>query len=149
MTRFGPEGFSKRPLYASEKDDTTYYEFSYWKLKDWESEYRMLTKAYLLKFDFNPQSKPIDIQKESDKDQILSRSTYKYSHKWIHRLKNIPESITYPSVRDPNPGGINFAIYDGKTVSNVVLVQEVTMMILNSDTVEVTFDNHTQTSISP
>jgi hypothetical protein len=148
-TRFGPRGFPKWPLYSSEKHDTTYFEFSYWKLKEWQSEIGKPTKACLIVFDFNPQAKPLDVQTEPDFLKIIDIANYGNAHKWITALGSIPESISYPSVRDINPGGLNFAIYNGDTVSNVAMREEVTMTVLNKDEVEVIFSNKTKLNYKP
>ena len=149
VTRFGPEGYDTWPLYASEKDDTTFYEFAYWKLKDWENELGMQTNASLIKLEFHPNDKPINVQTENDKDKILDISTYVHSHQWIKGLANIPESISYPSVRDPHGGGINFAVYEENAVSNFSFFQSVTMIILDEFNVEVIFPNKTKVTVKP
>lgn len=149
VTRFGPEGYDTWPLYASEKDDTTFYEFAYWKLKDWENELGMQTNASLIKLDFHPNNKPIDVQGEANKDQILDTKSYVHSHQWIQGLSSIPESVSYPSVRDPQGGGINFAVYEENAVSNFSFYQSVTMIIIDEFNVEVIFPNKTKVTVTP
>lgn len=149
VTRFGPEGYEAWPLYASEKDDTAFYEFAYWKLKDWENELGMQTNASLIKFDFHPKSKPIDVQCEVNKDQILDTMSYAHSHRWIQNLSSIPESISYPSVRDPQRGSMNFAVYEKDAVSNFSFFQSVTMIIVDEFNVEVIFPNKTKVTVTP
>ena len=149
VTRFGPLGYDRWPLYASEKKDTTYYEFAYWKLKDWESEVGMQARASLITLDFNPTGKPIDVQSEDNKDQILDTKSYVHSHQWIQGLSSIPESVLFPSVRDPNPGGLNFAIFEGSTVSNFLFQQDVTMIVKDEFNVEVIFPDNTSVTITP
>jgi len=149
VTRFGPEGYDSWPLYASEKHDTTYYEFAYWKLKDWENELNMQTRASLIKLDFNPVGKPINIQNEENPKEILDKTTYVHSHKWIKSLDSIPESIVFPSVRDQNAGGLNFAIYEGNTVSNFSFQQDVTMIIRDEFNVDVIFPDKTKITVTP
>ena len=149
VTRFGPPGYDRWPLYASEKKDTTYYEFAYWKLKDWKSEVGMQTRASLITFNFNPTDKPIDVRSFANHSSILDKSSYTESHKWILGLGNTPDSILFPSVRDPNPGGFNFAIFEGSTVSNFLFQQDVTMIIKDEFNVEVIYPNNTSVIVTP
>ena len=109
----------------------------------------MQTNASLIKLEFHPNDKPINVQTENDKDKILDISTYVHSHQWIKGFANIPESISYPSVRDPHGGGINFAVYEENAVSNFSFFQSVTMIILDEFNVEVIFPNKTKVTVKP
>ncbi len=118
-------------------------------MKDWESEVGMQARASLITLDFNPTGKPIDVQSEDNKDQILDTKSYVHSHQWIQGLSSIPESVLFPSVRDPNPGGLNFAIFEGSTVSNFLFQQDVTMIVKDEFNVEVIFPDNTSVTVTP
>lgn len=149
VTRFGPMGYPKYPLYASEKKDTTYYEFAYWKLKCWQSELNVPTRAATIKFDFVPTSPPKDIQQEPNVKDILDKKTYLHAHNWINGLQVTPESISYPSVRDPNPGGINFAVFSANAAINPVLLEDLIMTVVSKDEVEVIINSMSSINVTP
>ncbi len=149
VTRFGPMGYPKYPLYASEKKDTTYYEFAYWKLKCWQSELNVPTRAATIKFDFVPTLSPKDVKQEPNVKDILNKTTYLHAHNWISALPGIPESVSYPSVRDPNPGGINFAIFSASAAVNPMLLEDLIMTVVSKDEVEVIIDNKSSIKVLP
>lgn len=122
-TRFGPEGFQKNPFYASEKKDTTYYEFAYCLLRR-QSVLGFAVQAVCFQIVFQGKNKPFDISTHGDATQILDPMSYTAAHAWLLGEKNIHEAIRYPSVRDPNGGGINFAVFERDAVGETSIVPE-------------------------
>ncbi len=119
QTRFGPPGFSKNPFYASEKKETTFFEFGYGLLKR-GSFYDKGIAAICYDVSFQGKKLPFDITQESDVKSILDPKTYGFAHNWILHLTLLPESLRYPAVRDPNGGGINFSIYERSAVGTTL-----------------------------
>jgi hypothetical protein len=127
QTRFGPPGFSKNPFYASERRDTTFFEFGYGLLKR-SSLIGIAISAVCYEVRFQGTQKPLDAAQASNATHILDPHSYNAAHAWIHSLSPLPEAIRYPSVREPKGGGINFAIYERNAVSGTTAqIEEVTM----------------------
>lgn len=113
-TRFGYVGCPVRPLYLSESKETTYYEFAYWLLKkpsEIKNGVRIATvevdiEAFNLGIHVNDLNIPL-------RTEVLDHTTYYHAHEWVKSLDPLPENIVYPSVRNPQAGGTNFAIFKG------------------------------------
>jgi hypothetical protein len=115
-TRFGPPGFSKNVFYASERRETTFFEYGYGLLKPQSTLGRGIS-AICFEVQFQGKIKPMDLSRVKNVKAILDPKTYIAAHAWLTSLLPIPESIRYPSVREPSPGGINFAIYESSAVA--------------------------------
>jgi hypothetical protein len=102
-----------------------------------------------IKFDFVPTLSPKDVQHEPNVKDILNKSTYLHADNWISALQGVPESVSYPSVRDPNPGGINFAIFSASAAVNPVLLEDLIMTVVSKDEVEVIIDNKNSIKVLP
>lgn len=117
-SRFGPEGFSKNILYTSEKRDTTLYEYGYHLILD-SSLLNRPVYASTYRLSLKTKNKPIDVQQLPSAAQVLSRTSYNASHAWIRTIDAATlDVIQYPNVRDPNPGGLNFAIFNRSSVTS-------------------------------
>jgi hypothetical protein len=114
-TRFGPPGFSKNVFYASERRETTFFEYGYHLLKAESIQARGIA-AICYEIQFQGKRKPIDASFAKNQKAILSPKTYAAAHEWISGQSPVPESVRYPSVREPAEGGINFAIYEPSAV---------------------------------
>ncbi len=111
-TRFGPPGFYKNVFYASERRETTFFEFGYGLLKAQSVIGKGIT-AICFEVLFQGKQKPTDVSKESNIKAILDPKSYMAAHAWLRGLNSVPESVQYPSV----DGGINFAIYEPLAVA--------------------------------
>ena len=115
-TRFGPPGFSKNVFYSSEHRETTFFEYSYGLLKSKSILGRGIS-AVCFDVQFQGRQKPIDVNSAKKLKAILDPKNYSAAHTWLLKLPAIPESIRYPSVREPEGSGINFAIYKPSAVT--------------------------------
>ena len=110
-SRFGPVGFSRNVFYASEKRDTTFFEYGYSLLR-YSSVVGLGVNAVCFDLQFIGKQKPIDASQSTNLKQILDLKDYSSAHAWLLSLTSIPESVRYPSGREPAGGGINFAIFE-------------------------------------
>ena len=115
-TRFGPPGFGRNVFYASKKRETTFFEFGYSLLK-FQSILGRGVSAVCFEVKFQRKQKPMDVRAAKNRAAILDPKSYRAAHLWIAALSSIPESVRYPSVREPAGGGINFAIYNPSAVA--------------------------------
>lgn len=115
-TRFGPPGFTKNVFYASERRETTFFEFGYGLLKS-KSVIGRGIAAVCFEVQFKGKQKPTDVSSAKNLNQILDPKKYEAAHTWLLSLNPIPESIRYPSVREPAGGGINFGIYESSAIA--------------------------------
>jgi hypothetical protein len=122
-TRFGPQGFLKNPFYASSNKETTFYEFGYGLLKR-PSFVDLTVKALCFEVRRAGTSLPLDVAPLPYAPSLLSPTSYEAAHKWLSELQRIPESIRYPSVRDPNLDRINWAIYEPSAVLSTLAFPE-------------------------
>lgn len=114
ITRFGYLNCPVRPLYLSESPLTTYYEFAYWLLKkpeDVKGGIRIATVEVDI-VDFSP-GEVVNNLDSPKKEMVLDHTTYEHAHEWIKSFDKLPDNVIYPTVRNPNPGGTNFAIFKG------------------------------------
>jgi hypothetical protein len=126
-TRFGPPGFTKNVFCASERRETTFFEFGYGLLKS-QSVIGRGIAAVCFEIQFQGKQKPADVSGSKNLKAILNPKDYQAAHQWLVALTPIPESIRYPSVREPAGGGINFAIYDSAAVGGTrAEIEEVTL----------------------
>ncbi len=124
-TRFGPPGFTKNVFYASDRRKTTFFEFGYGLLKSQSVLGRGIT-AVCFAVRFQEKQKSIDVSSAKNGKAILNPKDYHAAHQWLMTLSPIPESVRYPSVREPAGGGINFAIYEsGAVVGTRAEIEEV------------------------
>jgi hypothetical protein len=127
QTRFGPPGFTKNPFYASERRETTFFEFGYGLLKR-PSLTGLAISAVCYEILFSGAERPLDAAQTSKALEILNPKTYDAAHQWVQTLNPLPEAIRYPAVREPDGGGINFAIYERPAVvGTTAQIEEVTM----------------------
>jgi hypothetical protein len=122
-TRFGPPGFTKNVFYASERRETTFLEFGYGLLKS-QSIFGRGIAAVCFEVQFQGKQKPVDVSGSKNLKAILTPKNYHAAHNWLVAVVPIPESIRYPSVREPAGGGINFAIYDSAAVGGTLAETE-------------------------
>jgi hypothetical protein len=149
VTRFGPLGYPHFPVYACERLSTTFYEVAHWKLLQWQSELLKPTYIYLINLDFTPQKAPLSILKEKNSKDILNLNDYTAAHDWLLSKNSTPESITYPAIRDPLPGGVNFAIYRQEAVKDITFSQRAQMTILNQHEIQIIYENNSVEIIAP
>jgi RES domain len=64
---------------------------------------------------------------------ILDPKDYAGAQNWLRSLSEVPEAIRYPSVRDPQNGGINFAIFEPSAVLAASAQIEDLVLTPNSD----------------
>lgn len=111
QTRFGPTGFSKNVFYASLEKETSFFEFGYRLLRRL-SLVGLSVRAVCFEVDFLRKGDLLDIRDSSDAKAILNRDSYAGAHAWLQELSTIPDSVLYPSVRDPKGEGLNLAIFE-------------------------------------
>lgn len=125
ITRFGYEGCIS-PVYFCESKDTTLFEYSYWLLKN-TSELSKGIRISTIKCKINHTNdfQQIDVEGLGSglRNQIMDIAdpNYENAHTWMKSLTNLPDLITYNSIRDPSPGGKNYSIYSGK-ISDISFV---------------------------
>lgn len=120
-TRFAPVGYPKRPLYITEDPETAIHEFSYWMLQN-PDDLKSGVKFWIAIVDINNYQLGHDVNTFDItlQNKLLDKHSYVVSHQWVNDLlPDIPPSIRYPSVRNPNPGGTNIAVFQG-TVDNPI-----------------------------
>jgi hypothetical protein len=136
-SRFCPPQFYPIPLYASENDETTFYEYCFHLLsnKRFLSEDRPLRASlYFLKLNGTPRKK--DITKVAPAG-VMNKSSYAKAHEFVTKLKIFPDLIKYRSVRDKMRKN-NYAIYYKKYVSEIGIDPKTIIISLKAkDTVEV------------
>ncbi len=118
-TRFGPPGFKKNIFYASERRDTTFFEFGYGLLKSHSLLGRGIS-AVCFEVRFQGKQKPLDVKITKATREILDPKSYTGAHRWILEQSPLPESVRYPSVRDPSKQGINLAIFNPSAVASTL-----------------------------
>ncbi len=149
-SRFAPAGFMKNVLYASEKKDTTYFEYGYHLLRSPDLLNRPIyANIYFLKL--ITQNQPLDVSQETNKNRILSRTSYADSHPWIQQQNlNTLDVVKYPNVRDPQPGGFNFAIFNKASISATAQAPETLIMTpKTNNTLEIQLHDDSKMTISP
>ncbi|NJL23976.1 MAG: RES family NAD+ phosphorylase [Calothrix sp. SM1_5_4] len=116
QSRFGPPGFMKNILYASEKKRTTLYEFGYHLLLNPINHGKAINAStFELKLvTINPL---IDVSQESNLSLIMHKTDYSAAHGFIlkQNLQQL-DTLKYPNVRDSIPGGLNYAVYKSESV---------------------------------
>ena len=114
VTRFGFFGCPIRPLYLCEMEPTTLFEYAYWLLKN-PSDIHKGIKAYTYEIEMEKKLNFIDVEQLQEKSQImdLSDTQYQNAHGYIKKLDSLPDYIRYGSIRNPTPGGTNYAYYYG------------------------------------
>lgn len=149
-SRFAPAGFMRNILYASEKKDTTYFEYGYHLLKSPDLLNKPIyATTYFLKLE--TPSKLLDVSLENNRNEILSRTNYAPAHNWIKQqdIQNL-DVIKYPNVRDPKPGGINFAIFNKTSIRATTQAPETLIMTAKANnTLEVQLDDNSKMTITP
>lgn len=115
-SRFGPPEYSRNVFYSSEKRETTFFEYSYAILKS-SSVTGLGINAVCFDIKFTGRQKPTDASQAKNLKSILDLNDYRAAHQWLLSLNPMPESVRYPSVREPAGGGINFAIYERSAVT--------------------------------
>ena len=115
-SRFGPPGYRRNVFYASERKQTTFFECSF----------GFLTRASLIELSINAVcyeirfqgSRPLDVRGAPNLSEILDINPKNYgaAHAWLSSLSPQPKSIAYPSVREPNGSGINYAIFEKSAI---------------------------------
>ncbi|MBL7545121.1 MAG: RES family NAD+ phosphorylase [Bdellovibrionaceae bacterium] len=149
-SRFAPAGFMKNVLYASEKKDTTYYEYGYHLLKAPDLINKPIyVNTYFLRLVTH--NTLLDVSQAPDKDQILSRTTYTPAHSWINQQDiNTLDVVQYPNVRDPQPGGINFAIFNKNSVNIIAQAPETLIMLPQpNNSLELQLVDNSKITITP
>jgi hypothetical protein len=136
-SRFCPPQFYPIPLYASENDQTTFYEYCFHLLNNRKfiSDKRPMKAAlYFLQLTGVPRKKDIT---NTVPTGVMNKSSYAKAHEFIKKLKNFPDLIKYKSVRD-KAKKINYAIYFQRYVTEVGIDPKTIIISLKSkDTVEV------------
>lgn len=115
QSRFGPPDYNRIPFYSSEKRETTFYEYGFSLIKQ-RSIIGLGISAVCFEIIFQGKHKPIDASIAPNSSQILHLSDYSAAHQFLLSLTPPPETIRYPSVRDPNGGGINFVIFEKSAI---------------------------------
>lgn len=120
MSRFVPIGYPSHASYFSDNKETTFYEYLYHIITHTHSLGTTLSLAiFNAEVSFKDgKKKNINKLKTVDKKKVLDPNTYKHSHQYVSRLKSIPSSITYQSVR-VNGKANNHAIYNRSDISNI------------------------------
>ncbi|MGK5081849.1 RES family NAD+ phosphorylase [Bdellovibrionota bacterium FG-1] len=114
-TRFGPAGFNRNVFYASERRETTFFEFGYGLLKA-QSVIGRGIAAVCFEVMFRGRRDPDDVSSAENLEAILNPKGYQGAHQWLLALSAIPESVRYPSVREPGGDGVNLAIYEPEVI---------------------------------
>lgn len=149
-SRFAPAGFAKNVLYASEKKDTTYFEYGYHLLMAPDLLNRPIyANIYFLRL--VTQNQPLDVSQEVNKNNILSRTSYSDSHSWIRQQNlNTLDVVKYPNVRDPQPGGFNFAIFNKTSINATAQAPETLIMTPKANnTLEIQLHDDSKMTITP
>jgi hypothetical protein len=149
-SRFGPEGLNKNVFYTSEKKDTTLYEYGFHLLTD-PSLLNKPIYASTYNVELIASGRPLDVTQIKDNAHILSRTSYAEAHTWIRSLdaKSL-DVIRYPNVRDPNPGGFNFAIFNRPSVQETGQGPDpLILTTLSGNRVKVQHSDDTEQEISP
>lgn len=139
QSRFGPPGFWKNVLYSSETKRTTLFEFSYHLLKN-PINHDKAINASTFELNLITSNRPIDVSQEANLSQILNRTNYQDAHVFVnHQNFNQLDIIKYPNVRDPQLGGINYAIFKADSVkpSSNVDAEDLILIPRSNNTVEV------------
>ncbi len=123
QTRFGPPGFAHNVFYASERRETTFFEFGYNLLKA-RSVLGRGIRAVCFEVTFHPKLRPIEISAAENVKELLNPQSYAAAQRWILQQNLVPESLRYPSLRDPEQSGINFAIYKRSALKATLLDPE-------------------------
>ncbi len=132
-SRFAPEGFSKNVLYSSDQKETTLFEYGYHLLKNSSllniGVYANIYSLNLLKrFSF------LDVSQLPYASDILSKSSYLKAHTWIQAQDlNSLNVIQYPNVHNPDPGGLNFAIFDQSLIQRSAMLPETLVLTPKED----------------
>ncbi|MCO5113401.1 MAG: hypothetical protein M9899_04420 [Bdellovibrionaceae bacterium] len=136
-SRFCPPYFSPIPIYVSENDKTTFYEYCFHLLNNKKfihGNKPVKAALYYLKLTNKPKIK--DISKITPKG-VMSRKSYSHAHKFIKNMK-VPDIIKYKSVRD-NDKNINYAVYFKKYIDSKGMdPHSVIISFVSSKMVEVT-----------
>jgi hypothetical protein len=147
-SRFCPAQFTPVPLYASENDITTFYEYCFHLLlnKKFISGNKPINAVlYYLKLQGRPVIK--DISKEKAKG-LMAKNSYKKAHQFIAKLHPLPDVVKYKSIRDKNHN-YNLAIFSKKSVAeDGVSAKRLIIGFLDKKSVEVFIDNKSY-QISP
>lgn len=151
-SRFGPEGLNRNILYASEKKETTLYEYGYHLLLEPTFQGRAIN-ANTYALDLVSQGAPLDVSEQPNFNRLLSRISYQEAHRWLREIdENSLDVIKYPNVRDRNPGGANFAIFKKESIgaSNTMAVPESLILIpRNGGSVDVQRQSDSTYTIMP
>lgn len=144
-SRLGPTGFTKIPFYSAKDRRTTFLEFG-WNLfsKIEDKSLAVSAVCYDIKY---VGSEPLDVGLLPNKKDILDPKDYSSAHAWVKSLNPFPESISYPSVRDPEGLGTNVAIYERKIIeSTETEPEDFIITLVDSSEIEVTNlkDNSTE-----
>lgn len=136
-SRFCPPYFFPIPIYVSESDETTFYEYCFHLLnnkKHISGNKAIKAALYHLKLIGRPRIK--DLTKTSPKE-VMSRKSYSAAHKFVKGI-SVPGAIKYKSVRDEE-GKTNYAVYFKKFIeSEGVDPHPIIIGFVDSKTVEVT-----------
>lgn len=136
-SRFCPPYFSPIPIYVSENDRTTFYEYCFHLLNNKKliSGNKPIKAAlYYLKLIGSPKIK--DLSKAAPKG-VMSRKSYLAAHKFIRGI-GVPDAIKYRSVRDEDEN-INYAVYFKKYIDSEGMdPRSIIISFVNSEAVEVT-----------
>lgn len=139
-SRFCPPGFHPIPLYASESDKTTFYEYCFHLLnnKQFINGNKPVKAAfYHLKLIGKPKIK--DLSKKGYPKGVMSRKSYAAAHKFIKSI-GVPNVIKYKSVRHEARNS-NYAIYFRKFVESEGMdPRTIIISFADAKSVEVTLD---------
>lgn len=137
QSRFCPPYFFPIPIYVSENDKTTFYEYCFHLLNNKKfipGNKPVKAALYYLELTSGPKIK--DLSKAMPKG-IMSRKSYSAAHKLIKGI-SVPDAIKYRSVRDEDKN-INYAVYFRKYIASKGMdPRSIIISFVNSKTVEVT-----------
>lgn len=137
-SRFCPPWFEPIPLYASENEVTTFYEYCFHLLSNKRFFFgNKAVSASLYYLDLKGRPKAKDITKKSPPG-VMNKSSYARAHMFIKKLRPFPELIKYRSVRD-KARSINCALYSRRFIKIAGLdPTQLIISFVNSRTVEIT-----------
>ncbi len=139
QSRFGPPGFMKNVLYASESKRTTLYEFGYHLLLN-PVNYGKAINASTFELKLVTSTPIIDVSTEGNLSSLMHKTNYSSAHAFVFRqsLQQL-DTLKYPNVRDPNPGGFNYAIYKFESVepSSNIDAEDLILIPRADETIEI------------
>ncbi len=146
-SRFCPPQFFPIPIYVSESDLTTFYEYCFYLLsqKKFIGNRPVNAALYFLKKAGSPTEKNIC---KTPPAGVMSKKSYVKAHSFVRRLNPMPDQIKYRSVRDKKKN-INYAIFSKKFIrADGVDPTTIIISFVNETTVEVIAGSDTY-QISP